>query len=110
MSAVAVLEMYNRQRLEFIQDDRSRRRDLTQHANVTNAEAIAERVFRDLRAAEAVAVWAAEHKDVPHPFPGMEFLTGLSCPFLSFSLELCALTILGITQESVSLSKRSYSS
>ncbi|KAJ7632900.1 hypothetical protein FB45DRAFT_913828 [Roridomyces roridus] len=65
---------YMEQRTALINHDRSLRPD---HSRTpTEVEARADKIVRELRAAEAVSVWGAEHEGVPHPFPGMEFLTG----------------------------------
>ncbi|KAJ7709676.1 hypothetical protein B0H17DRAFT_1028673 [Mycena rosella] len=67
---------YKEQRAALISSDRALRPD---HSTaVSAAEAKADKFVRELRAAEAISVWATEHEGVPHPFPGMEFLTGRS--------------------------------
>ncbi|KAJ7064832.1 hypothetical protein C8F01DRAFT_983765 [Mycena amicta] len=69
-----VFERYKADRAALIELDRSLRID---HAQVlSDLEVKAVRIVRDLRARDAAEVWQAEHPDVPHPFPGMEFLTG----------------------------------
>jgi adenosine deaminase CECR1 len=69
------LEVYRAAREALIKDDRSLRLDRMQ-GNVTLAEIKADQVLRKIRAEEARSVWNADHPSVPHPFPGMEFLTG----------------------------------
>jgi adenosine deaminase CECR1 len=39
-------------------------------------ESEADQIVRRVRADEAVSVWSVQQDEVPHPFPGMEFLTG----------------------------------
>jgi adenosine deaminase CECR1 len=68
------LAEYQERRAALISDDRSYRRDL--QATISSAEVKAEQVVRDIRALEASTIWKQEHASVPHPFPGMEFLTG----------------------------------
>ncbi|KAJ7510093.1 hypothetical protein B0H11DRAFT_2152419 [Mycena galericulata] len=67
---------YKEQRAALIDLDRSLRADHLR--KVSAAEVKADKIIRDLRSAEAVSVWGADHDGVPHPFPGMEFLTGRS--------------------------------
>ncbi|KAJ7085837.1 hypothetical protein B0H15DRAFT_887607 [Mycena belliarum] len=65
---------YKDRRSALIESDRTLRPD---HSTaVSAAEAKADKMVRELRALEATTIWAAEHAGVPHPFPGMEFLTG----------------------------------
>lgn len=71
------LERYKSERAALIQQDRSLRSDHSHSSPLSTAEANADRVIRDLRASEASSIWAADYGDeIPHPFPGMEFLTG----------------------------------
>lgn len=78
----SILAEYQAQRSALIKQDRALRPD---HANAdkhTPAELKADNVLRKLREAEALSIWAGEHENIPHPFPGMEFLTGiLTIPF-----------------------------
>ncbi|KAJ7444882.1 hypothetical protein FB451DRAFT_1293716 [Mycena latifolia] len=67
---------YKDQRAALINLDRSLRPDHS--TKVSAAEAKADRIVRELRASEAASIWGTEHEGVPHPFPGMEFLTGRS--------------------------------
>ncbi|KAJ6597115.1 hypothetical protein DFH09DRAFT_1258787 [Mycena vulgaris] len=65
---------YKEQRAALINLDRSLRPDHS--TQVSAAEAKADKIVRELRASEAISIWGVEHEGVPHPFPGMEFLTG----------------------------------
>jgi adenosine deaminase CECR1 len=69
------LDVYWAAREALIKDDRSLRLDRIQ-GDATLAEIKADQVLRKIRAEEARSVWDADHPSVPHPFPGMEFLTG----------------------------------
>jgi adenosine deaminase CECR1 len=67
---------YQTKRVAFINEDRAFRPD---HANAARRSAIevqADKVVRQIRAFEASFIWDAEHDNIEHPFPGMEFLTG----------------------------------
>ncbi|KAJ6502309.1 hypothetical protein C8R45DRAFT_1060609 [Mycena sanguinolenta] len=66
---------YKQERAALIDHDRSLRRDNSE-SKVSPSEANADAIIRQLRDVENQSVWAAEHEGVPHPFPGMEFLTG----------------------------------
>lgn len=71
------LSEYELKKKDLIALDRALRLD----SNIPNGalsalEKEADNVIRNLRAEEAVSIWAAEHSSIPHPFPGMEFLTG----------------------------------
>lgn len=65
-------------RTKLIRQDRALRVDAVKLDNLTPTEAAAEDIIRVMRAEEAVSVWGAEHEDIEHPFPGMEFLTSKS--------------------------------
>ncbi|KAG6862093.1 hypothetical protein C0995_007223 [Termitomyces sp. Mi166 len=67
------LEAYNSNRAALIDADRSLRRDRQQR---TEAEVRADGIVRAIRTEEASTIWRQEHASIPHPFPGMEFLTG----------------------------------
>jgi len=71
-----VLAGYLQRREKLIADDRALRLDRVR-ANYTAAELKADGVVRAIRAREAISVWEAERDDVPHPYPGMEFLNGM---------------------------------
>ena len=75
MSLEQSITEYNEKRRELIADDRSLRLDSQHKYSATELEA--DRIVRSIRAQEAEAVWSADYPDIPHPFPGMEFLTGL---------------------------------
>lgn len=75
MSQSDVME-YITKRAAFISEDRALRPD---HANATRRSATeieADKIIRQIRALEASSIWDAEHENIEHPFPGMEFLTG----------------------------------
>jgi adenosine deaminase CECR1 len=71
----ANLELYQAERIDLIQKDRALRIDYAR-TNLTSSEAKADQIVRSIRAAEASSIWSVEHDSIPHPFPGMEFLTG----------------------------------
>ncbi|KAG6837260.1 hypothetical protein H0H93_012265 [Arthromyces matolae] len=60
-------------RAALIHDDRALRRDCKE---LSDAEARADEIVRRIRTSEASTIWTQEHTLIPHPFPGMEFLTG----------------------------------
>ncbi|OJA20418.1 hypothetical protein AZE42_07492 [Rhizopogon vesiculosus] len=68
-----MLTDYLQKRKKLIADDRALRVDHVR-ANYTAAELKADEVVRAIRAREAESVWGVEREDVPHPYPGMEFL------------------------------------
>ncbi|KAH7926643.1 Metallo-dependent hydrolase [Leucogyrophana mollusca] len=70
------LEEYNVKRAALIAEDRALRIDHARASNHTATEIQADAIVRRIRKEEAETIWAEEHDDVPHPFPGMEFLTG----------------------------------
>lgn len=74
MSVESELAAYRERRAALISDDRSYRRDI--RTQLSEAEVKAEKVVREIRALEASTIWKQEHPSIPHPFPGMEFLTG----------------------------------
>ncbi|KAI9571443.1 hypothetical protein HD554DRAFT_2076160 [Boletus coccyginus] len=75
-SPQAALDDYLRDRINLINEDRALRTDCDVKKHFPPAELRADRVVRTLRSQEAETIWGVEHDDVPHPFPGMEFLTG----------------------------------
>ncbi|KAF9015519.1 hypothetical protein BDQ17DRAFT_1295372 [Cyathus striatus] len=78
MSVSAELTEYHEKRSAFIENDRSLRRE-SQRAHLRSANELkAEEIVRKIRAQEAEGIWKEEHPYIPHPFPGMEFLTGRS--------------------------------
>ena len=70
------LEAYMTSRADLIAEERSRRRDSTYATNFSTAEKQADIIIRQIRKEEADTIWNAEHENIPHVFPGMEFLTG----------------------------------
>lgn len=73
------LENYSVHRQALINDDRSLRREFlpSSLAHRSQKEAEADRIVREIRTLEAETIWRADYPDIPHPFPGMEFLTGM---------------------------------
>ena len=71
--AVPSLEEYYSARAALISEDRSSRKD---SSPVSELELKADNVVREIRVQEAQSVWSADYNEIPHPFPGMEFLTG----------------------------------
>ncbi|KAF9227807.1 Metallo-dependent hydrolase [Gyrodon lividus] len=71
-----VLTGYLQKRTQLITEDRALRLDYARATTFTPTELQADRVVRAIRAKEAETIWGVEYNDVPHPFPGMEFLTG----------------------------------
>ncbi|KAK7033986.1 hypothetical protein VNI00_012415 [Paramarasmius palmivorus] len=69
------LAQYNLKRDELIRADRASRLDHLR-ASLLPAEQEADQVIRRIRAIEANSIWTADYPSIPHPFPGMEFLTG----------------------------------
>jgi adenosine deaminase CECR1 len=74
------MEEYLGKRRELISEDRAARLDSGRQQ--TTLSESADKLVRDIRAAEAVSVWSAESKeavgdDNTHLFPGMAFLTGI---------------------------------
>ena len=72
----SILAEYQAQRTALIKQDRALRPDHSNANKRTTAELKADYLLRKLRATEASSIWASEHENIPHPFPGMEFLTG----------------------------------
>lgn len=77
------LSQYEAMRQALIQEDRALRAD--NRESFTELEISADQAIRELRAKEAKSLWANEHPSIPHPFPGMEFLTGIE---ISFEIRL----------------------
>ncbi|KAF9564345.1 Metallo-dependent hydrolase [Agrocybe pediades] len=63
-------------RTSLIQEDRSLRREFLSTNLRSDKEVEADKIVRKIRAHEAATIWTEELPSVPHPFPGMEFLTG----------------------------------
>lgn len=71
------LTAYQSAREDLIASDRSFRRDSKTKSLRSAIEIKADAVVRRIRKAEAASIWTQENPEVPHPFPGMEFLTGI---------------------------------
>lgn len=77
------LAEYHARRRTLIDADLSLRREyLTSHLRSAK-EVEADTILRDIRVLEASTIWTADYPSIPHPFPGMEFLTGVSISLLS---------------------------
>jgi hypothetical protein len=76
MFAAETFEMYCSNRAILIAEDRSLRRDISRQSVLTAQERTADKLVRDIRAAEAALIWTAKPDSILHPFPGMEFLLG----------------------------------
>ncbi|KDQ60895.1 hypothetical protein JAAARDRAFT_67324 [Jaapia argillacea MUCL 33604] len=74
-STQADVESYLSKRTQFINDERSLRRDHANLPTLSSAEKDADLVVREIRAAEVKSVWNDQNDMIPHMFPGMEFLT-----------------------------------
>ena len=68
---------YEAQRALLIDDDRSLRREFLRIELRSDKEKEADNILRAIRASEAATIWKEDHPSIPHPFPGMEFLTGM---------------------------------
>lgn len=71
------LDKYHRERAQLIADDRAFRIDAVNGDRFSDTARRADEIVRRIRKEEAKSIWAVEHDEVPHPFPGMEFLTGI---------------------------------
>ena len=72
-----VIADYKAKRAAFIHEDRALRPDHARAANRSHVEVKADKIIREIRAFEASSIWDGEHENIQHPFPGMEFLTGM---------------------------------
>lgn len=70
------VETYLSQRSAFIQADRALRRENGRLGVLTEKEKQGDAIIRQIRKDEESSVWAKDYDGIPHPFPGMEFLTG----------------------------------
>lgn len=70
------LDEYHCKRTQLIADDRALRVDAVNGDRFSEKSRQADAILRRIREEEAKSIWAVEHEEVPHPFPGMEFLTG----------------------------------
>ncbi|GJJ12129.1 hypothetical protein Clacol_006370 [Clathrus columnatus] len=68
-------DLYWSARHELITKDRSLQRDYTSYQNLQSSAKKAEEIIRQLRHHELSTVWTGTHEEIPHLFPGMEFLT-----------------------------------
>ncbi len=75
-SPFASAEDYLKSRDALITEDRSLRRDHQAASIRSSLEIKADEIVRKIRAEEASTIWKEDHPEIPHPFPGMEFLTG----------------------------------
>jgi adenosine deaminase CECR1 len=71
-----MLADYEAQRASLIDEDRSLRREFLRTGLYSDKEKEADKILRAIRASEAASIWNEEYPSIPHPFPGMEFLTG----------------------------------
>jgi adenosine deaminase CECR1 len=76
MSSTTALSGYREKRATLIVQDRSLRRENLRVKAFTLNETKADEILRRIRADEEATIWKEEHASIPHPFPGMEFLTG----------------------------------
>jgi len=77
MAASCSLSEYESQRASLIDEDRSLRREFSVYTSLkSDKEVEADRIVRKIRALEAETIWKDDYPNIPHPFPGMEFLTG----------------------------------
>jgi adenosine deaminase CECR1 len=74
-SSTIELSEYKKRRDGLITLERALRADHKREP-LSPAEISAEEVIRKLKATEAATLWSADYPSIPHPFPGMEFLTG----------------------------------
>ena len=72
-----MLADYEAQRISLINEDRSLRREFLRIDLYSEKEREGDKILRAIRASEAATIWNEEHPSIPHPFPGMEFLTGM---------------------------------
>jgi hypothetical protein len=70
------LNGYLKRRQKLIEEDRKLRKGYVRE-QYSKAEQKADEVVRCIRAKEAVTIWGNKHGDVPHQYPGMEFLNGM---------------------------------
>lgn len=74
-----LFSQYMSQRSSLITEDRSLRREfLSSNLKSRSSKEIeADKLIRQIRAHEAETIWKEEYPNIPHAFPGMEFLTGM---------------------------------
>ena len=68
---------YETLRASLVDEDRSLRREFLRTDSCSDKEKQADKILRAIRASEAATIWNEEHPSIPHPFPGMDFLTGM---------------------------------
>lgn len=68
------LDDYLAERDALLKADRALRVDHVRPSTVLERQA--DQIIRRVRADDAKSVWSVQQDEVPHPFPGMEFLTG----------------------------------
>jgi adenosine deaminase CECR1 len=80
--AASALAAYQASRQDLITQDRALRAD--HQRSWSDKERRVDELIRGIRADEAKTIWSRDYANIPHPFPGMEFLTGQSiqtiCP------------------------------
>jgi len=86
MSSNPELSDYQLQRASLINEDRSLRREFLSSHLRSAKEIEADKIVRKIRALEAETIWKQDHPSIPHPFPGMEFLTGVFSSEFLFGL------------------------
>lgn len=69
------LEDYQAERDALVKADRALRVDHIRPNSILENQA--DQIARRVRADDAESVWKVQQDEVPHPFPGMEFLTGV---------------------------------
>lgn len=74
---MAELLDYHKRRAALIDEDRSLRREYIHAKSRSGVEAKADAIVRQIRQTEAETIWQEDNPSIPHPFPGMEFLTGI---------------------------------
>lgn len=71
---MSFLEDYQAERDALIKSDRALRVDHILPNTISERQA--DQIVRRIRADDAESIWNAQQDEAPHPFPGMEFLTG----------------------------------
>jgi len=75
---MSFLEDYQAERDALIKTDRALRVDHILPNTISERQA--DQIVRRIRADDAESIWNVQQGEVPHPFPGMEFLTGWYTP------------------------------
>ena len=76
MAHLSSLQAFEQARSSLIDEDRGLRRENQIKHLRSEREIQADAIVSQIRAEEAGTVWAVSYPDIPHVFPGMEFLTG----------------------------------